>query len=278
MARIRTIKPDFFRHEELQELEAAHLGKFPMLVFEGLWGHCDKAGRFEWRPRQLKLDILPFLNFDMAETLSILERAGFIQRYEADGKQYGSVPTFLDHQRISGKEAQEPAKHPEPPVKQRGKKREATEKHQGRQEEEGNGVQEGNGKGGTASPLTSDPEVALIAWNQLAERIDLPKVQRFTSARKRSLVARLRDYGGVPGWMTALSKLEASSFCRGKNDRGWRADFDFLVQESSFAKLMEGKYDDRPNGAGQSAADDDFKRQVAERIAAAQEGLDASQN
>ncbi len=165
MARIRTVKPDFFRHEGLQDLEAAHPKLKPMLVFAGLWGHCDKEGRFEWRPRQLKLDILPFLDFDMNETLYALEQGGFIIRYEVQGKHYGIVPTFGDHQRISGKEAQEEAKHPPLPKvktkKQVGSDGEANEQRErpsgnipvslGR---EGKGVQEEEGNTGSA------PEVA----------------------------------------------------------------------------------------------------------------------
>ena len=44
MARIRTIKPEFFRHESLQDLEIANPGMYPMMVFEALWGHCDSKG------------------------------------------------------------------------------------------------------------------------------------------------------------------------------------------------------------------------------------------
>jgi len=39
--------------------------------------------------------------------------------------------------------------------------------------------------------------------------------------------------------------MAASAFCRGENDRGWRADLDFLCQPKSFNGLIEGKYDDR---------------------------------
>lgn len=160
MARIRTIKPEFFRDEDLQDLERANPGKHIMLVFAGLWGHCDKTGAFEWKPRTLKLDILPFLDFDMDETLNILQSAGFLQRYSVDDRNYGYVPTFLKHQRISGKEAQEPRRFPEQQngktKKQRGSTREATGKHQGRQE--GNGVQEGNG---IDAPLGADDRIVL---------------------------------------------------------------------------------------------------------------------
>ncbi len=149
MARIRTVKPDFFRHELLQDLEITHAGKCPMLVFAGLFGHCDKAGRFEWRPRTLKLDILPFMPFDMVETLGILEQAGLVKKYTVEGVDYGLIPTFTDHQRIGGKEAQEPEKYPPPNSEAKGKRRgsnwEATGKQSGLQEgkgreEEGKGI------------------------------------------------------------------------------------------------------------------------------------------
>lgn len=145
MARIRSIKPDFFRHEALQDAEIANPGKYPMMVFAGLWGHCDSKGRFEWRPRQLKLDILPFLPFDMAETLEILAKSGMVNRYEVDGKSYGEIPTFEKHQRLSGKEVTEGEKHPEPngeaTGKQSGSNRDEQESQEGKgREEEGNGI------------------------------------------------------------------------------------------------------------------------------------------
>jgi hypothetical protein len=101
VARIRSVKPEFFRHEELQDLEAKHAGKYPMFVYEALWNQCDRQGVFLWRPRTLKLDILPFLPFEMEDTLKILSDAGYIKRYTVDGKDYGIIPTFAKHQSIS---------------------------------------------------------------------------------------------------------------------------------------------------------------------------------
>jgi hypothetical protein len=136
MARIRTIKPEFFRHEDLQELENKHHGKYPMLVYAEILTLCDKSGRFEWKPRQIKLDILPFINFDMEETLNLLLETKFIMKYEVDGKYYGLIPTFTSHQRITGKEALSPNRYPAPPVKQKGNGRETTGKQPRSQERE----------------------------------------------------------------------------------------------------------------------------------------------
>ena len=163
MARIRTIKPDFFRHEGLQDLASQH-GAHVMLVFAGLWGHCDRFGRFECRPRHLKLDILPFLEFDMADTIRILEAAGFVQTYEVGSKRYGFIPSFAEHQRFGGKEASEPAKYPEPPVKSAGSNGEATVKQSPPLEREGNGIREGEGNREAAREKSFSPPKTRTTW------------------------------------------------------------------------------------------------------------------
>ena len=113
MARIRTVKPAFFRHERLQELETTHANLRPMLVFQGLWTQADREGRFVWSPRQLKLDILPFVEFEMAYTLELLQSSGFIKRYEVGGRSYGYIPTWREHQKPHHQEA--PSRIPSPP-------------------------------------------------------------------------------------------------------------------------------------------------------------------
>lgn len=134
MARIRNIKPAFFRHEALQDLEAAHPGQYIMLVYIALWTQCDAAGVFPWKPRQLKLDILPFLDFSIDQTLHILTTHNFIQRYHTDGAEWGYIPTFDKHQRITGKEATEGEKYPKPGENKPGNTGETTGKQPDAQE------------------------------------------------------------------------------------------------------------------------------------------------
>lgn len=112
MPRIRTIKPEFYRHYELYIAEKE--SKLPIrTAFSGLWTCADKEGRFKWQPKQLKLDILPYdeLNFD--DVLSVLLKYDFIIKYTVKGKDYGWIPTFKIHQRITGSEANYDSKIPE---------------------------------------------------------------------------------------------------------------------------------------------------------------------
>lgn len=104
MGRIRTIKPEFFKHETLFDAEAETA--LPLrLAFAGLWTACDREGRFEWRPRVLKLDVLPHDDLDFSIVLESLEAHGFVVRYEVDGRVYGYIPSWSKHQAINQRES-----------------------------------------------------------------------------------------------------------------------------------------------------------------------------
>ncbi|MGX5708248.1 DUF1376 domain-containing protein [Brucella lupini] len=84
---------------------------------------------------------------------------------------------------------------------------------------------------------------ALEAYSALAARCGLPAVRVLNDARKRKLASLLKTHG-LPVWLEALAKVEASDFCLGhKGD--FRADLDFLLQQQSFTRLLEGRYDNR---------------------------------
>lgn len=115
MSRIRTVKPELFRHEELFEAEITS-GLPLRLAFIGLLTVADCEGRFPWKPRTIKLDVLPHDAVDFAAILDALQAAGFIQQYEAEGKLYGLIPTFKKHQQISNREQERGSTLPEPPT------------------------------------------------------------------------------------------------------------------------------------------------------------------
>lgn len=103
MARIRTIKPEFFTHSGLGELSAHH-----RLLFAGLWTQADRDGRLKDDPKKLKVVLLPYDDVDVNAMLTGLaeHEEAFITRYEVKGEKYIQINNFLDHQHPHIKEPQ----------------------------------------------------------------------------------------------------------------------------------------------------------------------------
>ncbi|MGH3095485.1 MAG: hypothetical protein ACRDMV_05730 [Streptosporangiales bacterium] len=98
MPRIRTIKPGFFRSEDVSTLPLR-----ARLTWIGLWTHCDDQGRTKDNARLIKGDIWPLDDVslrDIEEDLETLSAHGRIVRYEVDGRCYLAVTNWSDHQRI----------------------------------------------------------------------------------------------------------------------------------------------------------------------------------
>lgn len=92
----------------------------------------------------------------------------------------------------------------------------------------------------------SSPEIdaALEAYSETAKRAGLAEVRIFSAARRKKLGAILKAHG-LETWREVLRHVEASNFCRGINERGWKVDLDFLLQGPSFVSILEGKYENR---------------------------------
>lgn len=97
MARIRTIKPEFWQNETLAELPA-----LTRLLAIGLLNYADDEGFFKATPALIRASIFPF--DDSANILGMLQElssAGYIRLTDgSDGRSYGCIPTFLKHQRV----------------------------------------------------------------------------------------------------------------------------------------------------------------------------------
>jgi len=73
---------------------------------------------------------------------------------------------------------------------------------------------------------------------------NLPKVRTISTERKKHIKARWKQYNySLSIFEELFNKTAASAFLNGKNDRGWSADFDWLMNENNMAKVLEGKYE-----------------------------------
>lgn len=112
MPRQRMVKPEFFLHRDIQRAELHH--NLPLRVsYIGLWTQADREGRFPWKPDMLGVQILPYDGIDFDRVLTALEKEGFIRSYIVDGRKFGLIPSFQQHQHVHVSEA--PSKLPPPP-------------------------------------------------------------------------------------------------------------------------------------------------------------------
>lgn len=98
MARIRTIKPDFWTDETLGECSPT-----ARLLFVGTWNLADDHGNLERSSRQLKAQLFPYDNFDCEPYVVELLHVGCLLEYEVDGKKYLHIKGFDRHQKVEKK-------------------------------------------------------------------------------------------------------------------------------------------------------------------------------
>ena len=99
MARIRTIKPQFWLNEELGTIP-----RDARLLYIGLWNLADDRGVFEWKPGQIKIQIFPYdtdiSTKNIEKWLENLQKILNITKFKEDGKDYGYIIMFSKHQEI----------------------------------------------------------------------------------------------------------------------------------------------------------------------------------
>lgn len=107
MARIRSIKPEFWTDEKVVSLPP-----LARLFFIGLWNFADDEGRGEYSPARLKMQILPADSADPSELLGAIRRNSMIVVYEVENKEYFQIVNFHKHQKV---DARRPSRLPPPP-------------------------------------------------------------------------------------------------------------------------------------------------------------------
>jgi hypothetical protein len=285
MARIRTIKPELFTDEQL-----AGLPPLARLAFPGLWCHADREGRLEDRPARLKVLILPYDDADMNELLTLLAQKRFIIRYERDGKRLIQVRTFRKHQHVNSREPAStlpaPDQHQTEPVpapdEHSTEQVHAPAEHV-RKGREGNGNGKGEeiartraaarpaglfgndeGKASKKAERRARAEAVVELWRNHCP--SLPGVHELTDRRVTAIGSALGRVPALSEWEAYFARLERSAFCRGENERGWKADLDWALKPDSWVKAFEGRYDDRAPAGRIAKTADEAKTAMRERL------------
>lgn len=101
----------------------------------------------------------------------------------------------------------------------------------------------------------------IVAVYEETTKGRLSQIQAMTDKRKRAVKKFVDFYRKQVNAVDEAAFLSAvreyfrravrSSFLTGQNDRGWKADFDFLMNENKALALLEGKYDDKKTETNQ---------------------------
>ena len=88
-----------------------------------------------------------------------------------------------------------------------------------------------------------DFDLVMDAYNDAVEN-RLPQIQKMTTARKNAVKKLLKELE-QPTFQNLANYFydfvdHAKPFYFGENDRGWRADFDYIIKPSTYLKVVEG--------------------------------------
>ena len=80
------------------------------------------------------------------------------------------------------------------------------------------------------------------SWNEI---IPTSHIKEFNQTRKSLFKKRFKQYFNedYEEWNKFLKRITNISFLWGDNDRGWKADFNWVLNENNYAKIIEGKYE-----------------------------------
>lgn len=113
------------------------------------------------------------------------------------------------------------------------------------------------------SGTTACPHLKIIEEYNRILGAYLPQVKPHLWKGKRAswLASRWKERESrqnIEWWSGLFERVKATPFMLGKNDREWKADLEWIVKDSNFVKILEGKYEKKTgrnvvpgNGSGQ---------------------------
>ena len=228
MARKRMIDPNIWQSEDFSKLST--LGK---LVFIGLFSLADDEGRGRSNPVYLKSTLFPYeegiRSADIDKTLSEISSNMSVIFYSCNGSSYYSLYNWNTWQKIDRPTESKIPEYDETTMQRLFDEHSTSprraivpnRKEDNRKEKEEKRI-----------------EIKDI-YNQYCP--NLPQVQKLTEKREKAIDKFLKEF--TKEQFIEICKIANSTdFLIGKNDNGWKADFDFLMRTDKATNVLEGKY------------------------------------
>ena len=85
--------------------------------------------------------------------------------------------------------------------------------------------------------------------------VSFPKLTKLSDNRRKAIRARLRKYS-LDEIKKVFELAEQSDFLKGNNNRNWSANFDWLMNDTNMAKVLDGNYGNRTRSSPPRGATD----------------------
>lgn len=234
MARKRMIDPNIWQSEDFSRLST--LAK---LVFIGLFSLADDEGRGRCNPVYLKSTLFPYeegiRSADIDKTLSEISSNMSVIFYSCDGSNYYSLYNWNTWQKI---DRPSESKIPEY-VENTMEKLFAEHSTNNRRGFVPNKNRIENNKNKNKIEKEDKRKEIVEIYN--ASCTNLPAVQKVTDKRNKQIDEFIKNFT-IEQFKEICCIANNSDFLTGKNDRGWKADFDFVLRIDKATKILEGKY------------------------------------
>ncbi|WP_432627235.1 hypothetical protein [Brotaphodocola sp.] len=226
-------------------LERGYLSASSQLLWYKLMYRCNRLGWTEWVQVD-NLRLMSDVRIDSKNTFlrarDALVEAGRVEvrkGKKGSPNQYRIIPFFPEEKKGSNFE---PKMEPEMKLQMEPE----TEPQTGHINKHKLKHKKNNSNELSEKPELFSSAIATICeeYNRICE--SYPRLVKITEKRKQAIRARLNTGYTVEDFVKVFELAEKSKFLRGKNDRNWSANFDWLINDQNMAKVLEGKYKDRP--------------------------------
>lgn len=272
MARIRTVKPEFWSSEQVMECSP-----IARLLFIGLWNFCDDAGNHVASAKTVKAEIFPgddISSTDVQGMLDELSSNSLIAFYTKGDKEYLHVTGWRKHQKIDKPTYKHPAFSEDDrravdeasPPEGNGREGKGKEKEQSSLRSDsspplaltGTTPPAADAKAKTKARIQQIAEEAQAAYNAILAKphgelsactvLNKPRIKAVEKALPtvRQLCQLLfRSERVTPEfWKLYFETAADDDFHAGRQQGGvghenWKPDFEYLLREGVIAKLAD---------------------------------------
>jgi hypothetical protein len=236
MARKRMIDPNIWQSEDFGKLST--LAK---IVFIGLFSLADDEGRGRCNPVYLKSTLFPYeeniRSADIDKTLSEISSNMSVVLYSCNGSSYYSLLSWETFQKIDKPSQSKIPEYDENTMELLFDEHSTNSRRI---------IDEHSTPNKNKKRIEDNKNIKEENRNRIVEIYNtyctnLPQVQKITDKREKAIDKFIENF--TEEQFEQICKIaNTTDFLIGKNDKGWKADFDFLMRIDKATNILEGKY------------------------------------